>query len=59
MNLSQWNARSDAFRVEGLETYAHFLADGTYTVTFTNGDGEAIWKVHFKNMQPIGCGVDD
>jgi hypothetical protein len=57
-NLKLWSAAPEAFRVEGLESYAHYLPEGTYTVTFTNGESEAIWKVHFQNLEPQGCGVD-
>lgn len=58
-DLASWNAQAQAFRIEGLEAFAHYLSEGTYTVTFTNGEVEAIWKVHFKGLQPCGWGVDD
>lgn len=58
MDLRAWKADASRFTVEGLESYDHYLADEAYTVTFTHGKDEAIWKVHFKNLQPTGCGVD-
>jgi hypothetical protein len=42
----------------GMQTYAHYLEDRTYTVIFTDAD-ESIWKVHFHNGTPTGWGVDD
>ena len=57
-NLKQWSAAPEAFRLEGLESYAHYLAEGTYTVTFTNGQSEEVWKVHFRNLEAQGFGVD-
>jgi hypothetical protein len=57
-DLKRWGAVPEAFRVEGLESYAHYLREEAYTVTFTNSESEAVWKVQFRNLQPQGCGVD-
>lgn len=59
MDIDDWLADPQAFRVQGLESYGHHLAEGVYTITFTNGDSEAVWKVHFQAGQPVGCGIDD
>lgn len=59
MDIDDWLADPQAFRVQGLESYGHHLAEGVYTITFTNGDSEAVWKVHFQDGQPVGCGIDD
>lgn len=54
-----WKVDPAAFVVTGLESYEHYLKSGTYTITFTAGGSEAVWRVNFENAQPIGCGVDD
>lgn len=59
MDIDAWLAAPEAFRVEGLESYGHHLDEGLYSITFTNGDAEAIWKVHFRQREPVACGVDD
>lgn len=59
MDMDTWLADPQAFRVQGLESYSHHLAEGVYTITFTNGDSEAVWKVHFQDGRPVDCGIDD
>ncbi len=59
MDMDDWLADPQAFTVQGLESYSHHLVEGAYTMTFTKGDSEAVWKVHFQNGQPVGCGIDD
>jgi hypothetical protein len=54
-----WKVNPETFVVAGLESYDHYVKSGTYTITFTAGDSEAIWRVNFENAKPIGFGVDD
>ncbi|MCX2862321.1 hypothetical protein OOZ63_10765 [Paucibacter sp. PLA-PC-4] len=57
--MDAWLADPQAFRVQGLESYSHHLAEDVYTITFTTGDSEAVWKVHFQAGQPVDCRIDD
>jgi hypothetical protein len=57
--VSQGGVPPEAFRVTGLESYRHYLPEGTYTITFANDEDKAVWMVHFQDLQPKSCGVDD
>lgn len=35
VNLDAWKVNPEDLKLEGLETYQHYLSDRTYTVTFT------------------------
>lgn len=58
MDSKTWKVNPDDVKLEGLETYQHYLSDRTYTVTFSD-PSEAIWKVSFRDGKPLECGVDD
>lgn len=57
--INQLGARTGSFRVDALESYAHYVPEGTYTVTLSDGESEVIWKVHFQHLQPTDWGFDD
>ena len=54
-----WKVNPSGYELDGLESYQHYLSEGTFTVTFVNGDTESVWRVNFQGEKPVGWGVDD
>jgi hypothetical protein len=52
--LSVWSVRPEEFKPVGIQTYEHYLADRTYSLTFTDPGG-AIWKVDFRGQYSLPC----